>query len=363
MPKRLGVDRSLFFAAFLLAVAGLLMVGSASTLVALETADSPVSLMWRHGMHLALGAAGLLAAMRFDYRRLAEGRVVAWLLGGTIALLILVLAMPAAGGAHRWLFLGLLRFQPSELAKLVTIVFVAYTLTKKDGRVNDPWAVPIPCALVVGTLTLLVFIEPDLGSAVMIALLTSVMVFAAGLSWRYVGAGGILGALALGLAVLAEPYRLKRVIGYLNPSGDVLGLNFQLHQSLIALGNGGVLGTGFGQGQQKAHYLPAAHTDFIFSVVGEEIGLIGTTLLLATFLFIYWRGMRAALRAPDRFGFYLALGITHLIVLQALINMGVCLGLLPTKGLPLPFVSYGGSSLLLSMIAMGSLLNISRHSC
>ena len=362
MPRRTAPDRSLFFAAGLLAIAGLFVVGSASSHVALEATGDPSSMMWRHMFHLALGFGGWLAAMSFDYRRLAQGRTVALLLGITVTLLLVVLAMPAAGGAHRWIWMGPLRFQPSELAKLVTIVFMAYVLTKKDDRIDDPWAVPIPCAIVVGGMMLLVFIEPDLGSAVMLALLATLMAFAAGLSWRYLAGAGAVGVVGFAFAVLTEPYRMRRVLGYLDPSGDVQGLNFQLYQSMIALGNGGITGTGLGQGQQKAHYLPAAHTDFIFSVVGEEMGLLGTLALLATFALIFWRGMRAAMRAPDRFGFYLALGVTNLIVLQALINMCVCLGLLPTKGLPLPFISYGGSSLLSSMVAMGLLLNVSRRS-
>ena len=362
MPRRTAPDRSLFFAAAVLAIAGLFIVGSASTHVALEASGDPSAMMWRHLFHLVLGFGGWLAAMSFDYRRLAQGRAIALLLGFTVVMLVVVLAMPAAGGAHRWLYIGPLRFQPSELAKLVTILFMAYVLSKKEDRIDDPWAVLIPSTLVVGGMMLLVFIEPDLGSAVMIATLASLMAFAAGLSWRYLAGAGALGTIAFGCAVVAEPYRLRRVLGYLDPSGDVQGLNFQLYQSMIALGNGGLTGTGLGQGQQKAHYLPAAHTDFIFSVVGEEIGLVGTTLLLGTFALIFWRGMRAAVRAPDRFGFYLALGVTNLIVLQALINMCVCLGLLPTKGLPLPFISYGGSSLVISMVAMGLLLNVSRRS-
>jgi cell division protein FtsW len=248
------------------------------------------------------------------------------------------------------------------LAKLVTVIFMAYILAKKDGQVNDLWAVPVPAAVVVGSLAFLIVIEPDLGSAVMMVAVTGVMLFAAGLGWRYVGLGG--GALVglVALAVLAEPYRLRRFIAFLNPTADMQGMNFQLQQSFIALGSGGWIGTGFGLSKQKWHYLPASHTDFIFSVIGEEFGLIGTGLLLTAFLVVFWRGMRAASRAPDRFGFFLALGITNLIVLQALVNMCVCLGLLPTKGLPLPLISYGGSSLLISMTAMGLLLNVAHHS-
>jgi cell division protein FtsW len=355
-------DHWLFFSATLLALAGLFMVGSASSHVALASTQDPSAYLWKHLVHLLLGFAGLVFAMSFDYRRLADGRTILLLLGGTFVLLIAVLAMPAAGGAHRWIQLGFFRFQPSELAKLVTVLFMAYVLAKKEKSINDPWAVSIPGGVVVGAMAFLVIIEPDLGSAVMLASVACVMVFAAGLSWRYIAMAGGLGAAGFVLAVVAEPYRLKRIVGYLNPAADLQGLNFQLNQSLIALGHGGLAGTGLGQGQQKWHYLPAAHTDFIFSVVGEEVGLIGTLLLLVGFLLIFWRGTRAAVRAPDRFGFYLAIGITNLIVLQALINMCVCLGLLPTKGLPLPFISYGGSSLLITMTAMGLLLNVSQHS-
>jgi len=330
VPRRMAHDHWLFFTATFLALAGLFMVGSASTHVALDSTQDPSAYLWKHLINLALGFVGLIAAMSFDYRRLADGRLILFMLGLCGALLILVLAMPAAGGAHRWLHLGMMRFQPSELAKLAAVLFMAYILAKKDGQVNDPWAVPIPGSVVIGSLAFLIFIEPDLGSAVMLVTIACVMVFAAGINWRYVSLGGGLLAGALMLAVIIEPYRLKRIFAFLNPTGDIQGLNFQLQQSFIALGNGGLIGT--------------------------------TTALLLAFLAIFWRGMRAAVRAPDRFGFFLALGITHLIVLQALINMCVCLGLLPTKGLPLPLISYGGSSLLISMVAVGLLLNVSQHS-
>jgi cell division protein FtsW len=362
VPKRLVHDHWLFFTATLLALAGMFMVGSASTHVGLDSTQDPSAYLWRHLVNLTLGFVGLVAAMSFDYRRLSDGRLVVVLLGLSATLLILVLAMPASGGAHRWLHLGVLRFQPSELAKLVTVIFMAYILAKKDGQVNDIWAVPIPGSVVVGSLAFLVLIEPDLGSAAMLVTVACVMVFAAGIGWRYITLGGGLLAGIFTVAVIAEPYRLKRILAFLDPTADVQGVNFQLQQSFIALGNGGLIGTGFGHGQQKWHYLPEAHTDFIFSVIGEEVGLIGTGVLLTAFLVLFWRGMRTATRVPDRFGFFLALGITHLIVLQALVNMCVCLGLLPTKGLPLPLISYGGSSLLVSMTAVGLLLNVSQHS-
>jgi cell division protein FtsW len=240
-------------------------------------------------------------------------------------------------------------------------------LSRKQERINDLKAVLVPCAAVVGTLAYLIFIEPDLGSATMLVLVAGVMTFAAGLHWKYIVAGGVVGAAGLGIGIATAPYRWERVRAWWaiwsDPAAaDSLGSNFQLDQSLVAIGSGGLTGVGLGQGQAKALYVPASHTDFIFSVIGEELGLLGTGLLLVAFLVIFWRGLRAAVQAPDRFGFYIALGITSLIVLQAMTNMAVCLGLLPTKGLPLPLISYGGSSLLASMIALGLLFNVSQHS-
>jgi cell division protein FtsW len=328
----------------------------------MELGQNPSSYLWKHLLHMMLGAVALAATMSFPYHKLADGRIVVMLLIGCMVALILVLAMPEANGARRWFPIGPLKFQPSELAKLVTVLFVAFLLSRKEKRVNDFWAVPAPCFGVVFALAFLVVIEPDLGSAVMLVAVACVMVFVAGLSWKLIAAAGGIGVVGFAVSVLVEPYRLDRIRSFLDPSLDATGAGFQLNQSLIALGTGGWLGAGLGHGHQKAFYLPAAHTDFIFSVIGEELGLLGTGVLLLAFLMIFWRGMRAACRAPDRFGFYLALGITNLLVLQAFINMCVCVGLLPTKGLPLPFISYGGSSLLLSMAATGLLLNISQHS-
>jgi cell division protein FtsW len=362
MPKRLAHDPWLFVTAALLALGGLFMVGSASSYIAMELGQNPSSYLWKHLLHLLLGIIALAAAMSFPYHKLADGRIVVMLLVGCMVALILVLAMPEANGARRWYPIGPLKFQPSELAKLVAVLFVAFLLSRKEKRVNDLWAVPAPCFGVVFSLAFLVVIEPDLGSAVMLVAVPCVMVFVAGLSWKYIASAAGVGVVGFAASVIVEPYRLERIRSFLDPSLDATGAGFQLNQSLIALGTGGWTGAGLGHGHQKAFYLPAAHTDFIFSVIGEEFGLLGTGLLLLAFLMVFWRGMRAAYRAPDRFGFYLALGITNLLVLQAFINMCVCVGLLPTKGLPLPFISYGGSSLLLSMAATGLLLNVSQHS-
>jgi cell division protein FtsW len=355
-------DRWLFFTAGMLVMVGLLMVGSSSHYLAMSMGKTPHAFLLKQALHLILGLVALVVALQVPYPRLSDPRFVLALVVLSLVGLVVALAMPASGGAHRWIRLGPVGFQPSELAKFVSVVFLASVLARKEGQIDDPWAVPIPCLAVVGVLALLAGIEPDLGGALMLAGIAATMLFAAGLRWRYVlvlAGAGVLGALG---AILAEPYRVRRILSYLNPTADLQGSGFQLDQSLIAIGRGGITGVGLGLGQQKAFFLPAAHNDFIFSIVGEELGLAGTAMLLGSFLFLFWRGLRAAVRAPDRFGFFLGLGLTNLLVLQALSNMAVCLGLLPTKGLALPFISYGGSSLVVSMLATGLLLNVSQYS-
>jgi cell division protein FtsW len=355
-------DRWLFFTTALLALTGLIMVGSSSNYVAMEYGKSPSAFLVRHVIHLALSFVVLWAALKIPYQRLSSRWLVLGAVAGCAVALLAVLAMPASGGAQRWIALGPLRLQPSEFTKLGVVLFLAYMLSKKEDRINEPATVLVPSLAVVGVLSALVLVEPDLGTVMMLAAVSFVMLFSAGLRWRYVGAAAALGIVVLAVGVALKPYRLERIKTFLDPSVDKLGASFQLNQSLIAVGSGGLTGTGLGQGRGKAFYIPAAHTDFIYSVIGEELGMLGTVGLLLAFLVVFWRGMRAATRAPDRFGFYLALGMTSLIVFQALINMGVCVGLLPTKGLPLPFISYGGSSLLASMAAIGLVLNVSLHS-
>jgi cell division protein FtsW len=362
MPKRTAPDRWLLLTTGLLVFWGLLMVGSASHYLAMSLGQSPYHYLLRHSIYVVLGVLALFGTMRLSYRKLDDRRIVLGLVAMTLAALIAVLAMPAAGGARRWFPLGIASVQPSEIAKLVIIVFMAYLLSRKEGQVNDLPKVLGPCVAITGAMAALIAVEPDLGSALMVAALMGVMLFVAGLRWSYIGAVAGAGTVGMAVAVVAEPYRVERIKTFLHPEANLQGSGFQLWQSLIALGNGGTLGAGLGQGQQKAFYLPAAHTDFIFSVVGEELGLVGTSLLLVGFSVLFWRGMRAAVRAPDRFGFYLALGATSLLTIQALIHMAVCLGLFPTKGLPCPFISYGGSSLVASMAAAGLVLNVSQHS-
>lgn len=365
MPKRLRVDRWLFFVVVFLAVGGVGMVASASPYVALREHNSTEAFYLRQALFAAAGLIVLLVSQSLPYRWLARRWVVMSLLGGCALLLLAVLTQDPVGGARRWIQFGPIRVQPSELVKPVVVVFMAWMLARKEDRIGEPTRLAIPGLVVVGLLASLVLIEPDLGSAVIFVTTACVMLFVAGLRWTHVGVVATLGCGAFAGAVLLEEYRIQRVASFLrtllDPSPTAEGMQHQLRQSLIAIGSGGLTGVGVGQGHQKAFYVPETHTDFIFSVVGEELGLIGTMAILLAFLLLFWRGMRAATRAPDRFGFYLGLGLTVLLVMQGLVNMGVCVGLLPTKGLSLPFISYGGSSLLVSMAAAGVLLNISQY--
>jgi cell division protein FtsW len=358
----MAYDRWLFAAVVFLVLSGLIMVVSASSFLTVKNGLSPLHYLLVHSFHVAVGGLAFAVGMRFPYARLANRRALVWAVAGCAAALLLVLLMPAAGGAHRWFRVGPVAIQPSEIARLVALIFLADLLARREDEVDDVRRVLGPTALVVGGLAIAILVEPDLGSAFVLSAAACLLLFVAGLRWKYVWSVMAAGAIGLVGAVLLEPYRVQRVLSFLNPGDDPHDSGFQLAQSLIAVGNGGLTGTGWGQGQQKAFYLPAAHTDFIFSVIGEEVGLVGTALVLAAFSIYFWRGTRAAHRAPDRFGFYLALGITSLVVLQAFVHMGVCLGLLPTKGLPLPFVSHGGSSLVATMAASGLLLNVSQHS-
>lgn len=363
MPKRRAYDRWLLLTVAMLAFAGLFMVGSASHYIAMSLRKDPAYFLMRHGAFLAAGLCAMAGMMAIPLHRLDDRRVVGTLFGFSLALLLLVLAMPAAGGAHRWFRLGPLGFQPSELAKIATVLFLAYLLSRRTvEEVNDFRSTLGPAGVLVGAVVFLIVIEPDLGSAVMVLAAASVMLFVAGLRFRYLASAAGLAVVFVVLAVLAQPYRIERVKTFFDPASDPQGAGFQLAQSRLAVGSGGLTGVGFGMGQQKAYFLPAPHTDFIFSVVGEEFGLIGTLTLLAAVGLVAWRGLRAATRAPNRFAFYVALGGTMLVALQSLIHMGVCVGLLPTKGLPFPFLSYGGSSLIASFAVIGLILNVSQHS-
>ena len=361
MARKLKSDKVLFLATLLLVCASVVMVYSASAVLALNRFNQPYFFLIKQGMWAALGLAAMSIAMRFDYKNYREPTFIWLSLGVAAAALVAVLFSPAINGSSRWFGIGGIGVQPSELAKLSAIFFIAAILERRMDRIDEiPYAV-LPIGLVVGGLVGLILLEPDLGTSLTLVVIAAMMVFAAGLSYRYI-VGVLLAGLPVAyLLIMGSAYRRRRLMAFWNPWDDPLGDGFQVIQSIIAVGAGGIFGRGFMAGVQKLFYLPEPHTDFIYAVIGEEMGLLGTTVVLACFLVIAWRGFRIAMRAPDRFGAFLAIGLTTMIAVQALFNISVVLGLVPTKGIPLPFVSAGGSSLLISLLGMGILLNVSQH--
>lgn len=362
MARKLYPDKWLFAATIGLALFGVVMVYSASAMLAQSEHHGHFYYVIKQAIWTTIGLIAMLAAMQFDYNRLRDRRIVYGLLLLTVFMLLAVFAFPPINGARRWIKFSGFSVQPSEVSKLALAIFLAYFLEKHVGEEREFWRTFIPCGAVTAMLAVLVVAEPDFGTALMLAVTFVVVVYTAGarLSHLAMAAAPALTA-AAGLLIFV-PWRMARLVTFLDPWADPQKSGFQVVQSLIAVGSGGPNGLGFAQGKQKMLFLPFAHSDFIFAVIGEELGLIGTLAVLLVFGLFLWRGIRTSLLAPDRFGKLLSLGIVSGIVAQALFNMSVVLSLVPTKGIPLPFISYGGSSLVPTLAAVGILLNISQHS-
>jgi cell division protein FtsW len=346
----------------LLCLFGLVMVGSASPIVSLRLYGSSWGILERQLLWMGLGVIALLGFSRIDYRKWRTVRNP--LLIGTMVLLVVVLVPHlgvTSGGSSRWIGFGQFQLQPSELMKLALIVFAADLLTRRVDRTWDPKAVVVPVLTILGISSLLILKQPDMGTALVLCAIAFGILFMAGVPMGPILKVLVAFAVLAVIVGLADPYRRDRILSFLNPAAHQSGSGYQVWQSLIGLGSGGLAGLGLGGGRQKWGGLPNAHTDFIFSVVGEELGLIGAVLLLGLFFLLAWYGLRAATRAPDRFGSLMAVGITIWITAQAVINVGAVIGVLPVTGIPLPFISYGGSSLLITMAAAGILLNIAGH--
>ena len=361
MARKLKSDKWLFTATLLLVCTSVVMVYSASAVVAMQDANNPYLYLFKQGTWALLGLLIVQLLMRIDYHNYRQPVVIYTALLIVCIGLVAVLFGREIKGANRWLNIAGLGIQPSELAKLCLIVFVAALLEKRMERIDEPTHALIPIGGVLAVIVGLILVQPDLGTAVSIVTIVAVMIFAAGINYRYVFGLALVALPTFGVLVWASDYRWKRVTAFLDPWKDPLGDGFQMIQSMIAVSTGGIFGRGLMAGVQKLFYLPEPHNDFIYAVISEELGLVGATVLLACFCVITWRGMRTAMRAPDRFGAFLALGLTTMVAFQAFFNISVVLGLLPTKGIPLPFVSYGGSSLLINLIGMGILLNVSQH--
>ncbi len=363
MARTLKSDTPLFLLTMLLVGFGLVMVYSASFVMAADRFDSGYHFFYRQACWALIGLMGMLGVMRIDYRRYNRPAVIWTLLGVTLLALAAVLVTgPKINGTRRWFSLGgLMSFQPSEVAKLVAVLFTAAVLDRRMHRIGSIRTTLLPIAFATLSLVLLIVTEPDFGTSAVIVCVVMAMAYSAGLAYRHLVALFVpIVVAAVGL-VAFEPYRLARITSFLDPWSDPQGAGYQAVQSMLAIASGGLLGRGLMQGQQKIYFLPEPHTDFIFSVVGEELGLVGTTLLLVAFALLAWRGLRIALLAPDRFGSLVALGLTLIVAVQALVNVSVVTAVMPPKGIALPFVSNGGSSLLINMIGMGILLNISQH--
>ena len=361
MAKKLSSDPVLFSVVAALLGLGLVMVWSASSALAAESHGNPYYFLVKQLLWACLGLAAMLLVMRVDYRQLRQPSLVYGTLLVTSLLLIVVLFLAPVNETRRWIRLGPLSFQPAELAKYALVLYLAYHLERRGERLRELWTSLFPPFLVLGWFAFLIYIQPDLGSAATLALITGVMLFLAGLQLRWFAALGLLAVPVLYQAIMAAGYRRGRLLAFFDPWADPLGTGYQIIQSLTAVGLGGLTGVGIMEGRQKLFYLPYPYSDFVFAVIGEELGMAGALAVAAGFLLFLWRGLRAAWKAPDRFGLYLAAGVTLTIVLQAFINMSVVLGLLPTKGIPLPFISAGGSSLLVTLTGVGLVLNVSQH--
>ncbi|MGH9017930.1 MAG: putative lipid II flippase FtsW [Acidimicrobiales bacterium] len=361
-PDRVSTRTALLVLVCSLCGIGLVMVLAASAYTSLVDYGSVWTIFTRQVLWMGLGFIALFVTARTPYDRWRRFRVL--LLVGTLLLLLAVLVPGvgvSAGGSARWIGLGQLRIQPSELMKLALAVFSADLLARRADRVHQPGAVVVPLLMVLGIAAVLVLKQPDMGTALVLACIALALFYAGGVPLKPV-LKVLVGVAVLGFALgLAEPYRRERLLSFLNPFAHAQGSGYQVVQSLVGLGSGRFFGLGLAAGREKWGLLPNAHTDFIFSVIGEQAGLVGALVVLGLFAALAWYGLRAASRAPDRFGSLMAVAATCWITSQAVINIGAVIGLLPVTGIPLPFISFGGSSLVITMVAGGVLINVAAH--
>jgi cell division protein FtsW len=379
MAQRLKTDWILFSTVLAMVVFGVLVVYSASSIMAFQRYRSAWHFVERQAVWAALGLCAMMMLKKLHYRKLQTPEVAFSAIGVTLLLLATVFFADPVN--RRWLRLGgPVGIQPSELAKPVLVIFLAFFVTWRARAINNPRYTLVPAAMAIG-LVILAVVVADLGTAIVLGAAAAIVFFVAGLEWRYCAVAAAIALLGVVLFIVEKPYRTARVVMYFDPHLKLVekfdpkgrikdylqkslvtrDTNYQLEQSQIAVGAGGATGLGFMNGRQKLLYLPEAHKDFIYAVAGEELGMIGSVGLLLGFGIIFWRGLRAAVRMGDDFGRYLALGLTVIVVVQGFMHMSVVLGMMPTKGIPLPMISYGGSSLLSTLASLGMLMNVSEH--
>ena len=352
----------------MLCLVGAVMIFSASAVTAQQQFGHSYHFVLRQIMWLVVGLLGMFALMKLDYHKLREPAVVYSVLCVVVILLIGTFFLDKSHATHRWIKLGPAQIQPSELAKLAVILYLAWFLdlkrraaTRLEFRKEDLLHSILPAVAPILICVALIVLQPDLGTSVDIVLIMTAILYVAGLSWQWLAVGVAAATPVLFFLITHVSYRNARLTAFLHPESDPQGAGFQLLQSLIAVGSGGFTGVGLMESKQKLFYLPEAHTDFIYAVICEELGFLGAAIIIALFAAYAWRGLRASFNAPDGFGRMLALGATAMVLFQALINFAVVLGMMPTKGIPLPFVSYGGSSLLVMLLATGVLLNVAQQ--
>jgi cell division protein FtsW len=362
MAKRVGVDKWLFGVTLLLVVIGLVMVFSASAVMAKERFGSPYTFVMKQALWAVLGLVAMTGLMQLDYRKLNRPQVVFPVIAVCTLLLLGVFFVPGSHATHRWIRFGnFFTFQPSEIAKPALVLFLAWFLQDRMQYITDWRKTLIPAAMPSLIFIALIVKEPDLGTAMVCAGVTALMLFLAGMEVKYLGYAALAAALPLYWLLFRVPWRRARMLAFLNPEADPQGSGFHTIQSLIAVGTGGLRGLGYMEGRQKLFYLPEPHTDFIFANIAEEMGLIGALVLVALFVALGFRGLRTAILSKDPFARFLAFGITCTILIQAFFNISVVLALVPTKGIPLPFISSGGTSLFIMLASVGVLLNITRE--
>ncbi len=362
MVQENRTDWFMFGLAAMLALFGALMVYSASAMFSLKETDSVSqnTYFYKQIGFTLMGLVAMFIVSRIDYHFYQKPWVVYGAIAVAAILLIAVFAFPSINGARRWIRFSGISFQPSELAKIVLPIFLAYYLTKKEEMVGDLKSTVLPCIAGLGLLGGLVFLEKDLGTTIVLCAIFSAVYFAAGARLTHIASVAAVMVVGGAGAIFFAPWRVARLMAFMDPFKYAADEGYQVVQSLYAIGSGGVLGEGYAQGHQKLFYLPYPYSDFIFSVVGEELGLVGTLAVVIAFGLLLWRGARAAVLAPDRFGMLLGIGIITGIIVQALFNISVVTSILPAKGIPLPFISYGGSSVVVTLIGVGVLLSISR---
>jgi cell division protein FtsW len=361
MAKRVSVDRWIFGVTLVLVFIGLVMIFSASAVMANEKFGSAYYFLMRQIAFTGVGLAAMFAMMHLDYKNLNHPAIVFSALGLTTLMLVAVFFLDRSHNTHRWFRMGAFSMQPSELAKPTLILFLAYFLSTRAKSLGDWKNTLLPAIIPTVLFGILILAEPDLGTAMMCAAITAAIFYIGGLRLRYFGYALIPVMPLLYWMIFLTPWRFQRILVFMNPLADAQGKGFQIVQSLIAVSTGGVTGSGLMEGKQKLFYLPEPQTDFIFAVTAEELGLLGSIFIVTLFAVFVYRGIRTSLRTNDPFARLLAIGITAMIGVQAFFNISVVLALLPTKGIPLPFISYGGSSLIIMLASVGVLLNISKQ--